>query len=102
MGSNNADADPVLIAVRTELLHAYYRPIPANVLNAPSVSSMLGALHDPYTDYLDATQFRLLSRETHSELSRDRRQRAADERRPRRRRDEARAGRDARASGAVT
>jgi carboxyl-terminal processing protease len=52
--------------VRQELLHAYYRPVPANVLNAPSVSAMLGALNDPYTDYLDATQFSLLSRETHS------------------------------------
>jgi carboxyl-terminal processing protease len=40
--------------------------VPANVLNAPSVSAMLRALNDPYTDYLDATQFRLLSRETHS------------------------------------
>jgi carboxyl-terminal processing protease len=48
------------------LLRAYYRPVPANVLNAPSVSAMLGALHDPYTNYLDATQFRLLSRETRS------------------------------------
>ena len=62
----SADADPVLTAVRQELLHAYYRPVPANVLNAPSVSAMLSALHDPYTDYLDATRFRLLSRETHS------------------------------------
>ncbi len=56
----------MLTEVRQELLHAYYRPVPSNVLNAPSVSAMLGALHDPYTDYLDATQFRLLSRETHS------------------------------------
>ena len=56
----------MLTAVRQELLHAYYRPVPANVLNAPSVSAMLSALHDPYTDYLDATRFRLLSRETHS------------------------------------
>lgn len=56
----------MLTAVRQELLHAYYRPVPANVLNAPSVAAMLGALHDPYTDYLDATQFSLLSRETHS------------------------------------
>ena len=62
----NAGADPVLVAVRAELLRAYYRPVPANVLNAPSISSMLRGLHDPYTDYLDATQFRLLSRETHS------------------------------------
>jgi carboxyl-terminal processing protease len=56
----------VLTEVRAELLHAYYRPVPSNVLNAPSVSAMLAALNDPYTDYLDATQFRLLSRETHS------------------------------------
>jgi carboxyl-terminal processing protease len=52
--------------VRAELLHAYYRPVPSNVLNAPSVSAILAALNDPYTDYLDATQFKLLSRDTHS------------------------------------
>jgi carboxyl-terminal processing protease len=56
----------VLTEVRAELLHAYYRPVPSNVLNAPSVSAILRGLHDPYTDYLDPTQFRLLSRETHS------------------------------------
>ena len=56
----------MLTEVRAELLRAYYRPVPANVLNAPSVSAMLRELNDPYTDYLDATQFRLLSRETHA------------------------------------
>jgi carboxyl-terminal processing protease len=65
-GVASAGADPVLTEVRQELMDAYYRPVPANVLNAPSVSAMLRALHDPYTDYLDATQFSLLSRETHS------------------------------------
>ena len=65
-GTTAAGADPVLTQVRQELLHSYYRPVPANALNAPSVPAIINALHDPYTEYLDPTQFRLLTRETHS------------------------------------
>ena len=64
-----AGADPVLTEVRQDLLRGYYRPLPANALNAPNVPAMLAALHDPYTDYLTPTQFRLLSRETSSSYS---------------------------------
>ena len=52
--------------VRQDLLDSYYRPLPANALNVPSIPGILKALHDPYTQYLDPTQFRLLSRETRS------------------------------------
>jgi carboxyl-terminal processing protease len=47
-------------------MRGYYLPLPANALNAPNVAGMISALHDPYTDYLTPTQFRLLSRETSS------------------------------------
>ncbi len=56
----------MLNQVRQELLRSYYRPLPANALNAPSVPAILNALHDPYTEYLDPTEFRLLTHETHS------------------------------------
>jgi carboxyl-terminal processing protease len=65
-GTSVAGADPVLTQVRQELLHNYYRAVPENALNAPSVAAMLNALHDPYTEYLDPTEFRLLRRETSS------------------------------------
>ena len=65
-GTQSAGADTVLASVRAELLQSYYRPVPANVLRQPSVSAMLRALNDPYTEYLDPTQFRLLRRETRS------------------------------------
>jgi carboxyl-terminal processing protease len=64
-----AGADPILTEVRQDLLQSYYRAVPANVLNAPSISAMLAQLDDPYTDYLDPTQFRLLRRETSSTYS---------------------------------
>ncbi|MHB8644077.1 MAG: S41 family peptidase [Gaiellaceae bacterium] len=67
--STAAGADPILTEVRQDLLQSYYRAVPANVLNAPSISAMLALLHDPYTDYLDPTQFRLLRRETSSTYS---------------------------------
>jgi carboxyl-terminal processing protease len=65
-GSTPAGADTVLAQVRATLLQSYYRPVPANVLQQPSISAMISALDDPYTEYLDPTQFRLLSRETRS------------------------------------
>jgi len=65
-GTPAAGADPVLTQVRQELLRSYYRPVPANALNAPSVPAIINALHDPYTEYLDPTEFRLLAHETHS------------------------------------
>jgi carboxyl-terminal processing protease len=69
-GATPAGADTVLLEhVRTELLRSYYRPVPANVLRQPSVSAMLGALQDPYTEYLDRTKLHLLRRETRSSYS---------------------------------
>lgn len=69
-GTAPAGADTLLLdKVRTELMHGYYRPVPANVLRQPSISAMLGALQDPYTEYLDHTRLRLLERETRSSYS---------------------------------
>ena len=66
-GSTPAGADTAVIdQVRATLLQSYYRPIPANVLRQPSISAMLAALNDPYTEYLSPTQFRLLRRDTRS------------------------------------
>ena len=63
-GTTPAGADTVLAQVRATLLSSYYRPLPANVLRQPSVSALIRSLKDPYTEYLDPTQFRLLRRET--------------------------------------
>ena len=65
-GSTPAGADTILAQVRATLVESYYRPVPANVLGQPSVSAMLSALNDPYTEYLSPTQFRLLRRDTRS------------------------------------
>ena len=66
---HSGGANTVLEQVRTELMRSYYRPVPANVLREPSVSAMLGALRDPYTEYLDPTKLRLLRLETRSSYS---------------------------------
>ena len=68
-GATPAGADTVLEQVRSELMRSYYRPVPANVLREPSVSAMLGALRDPYTEYLEPTKLRLLRLETRSSYS---------------------------------
>jgi len=65
-GTAPAGADTVLAQVRATLLTSYYRPVPANVLQQPNVPALLRALHDPYTEYLDPTQFTLLRRDTRS------------------------------------
>jgi carboxyl-terminal processing protease len=65
-GTPPAGADTVLAQVRATLRTSYYRPVPANVLAQPNVPALLRALNDPYTEYLDPTQFRLLRRETRS------------------------------------
>jgi len=53
----------VVDAVRMELAAHYYRPVPARVLRLRSVSSILAALHDPYTEYLDRQSYDFLRRE---------------------------------------
>jgi carboxyl-terminal processing protease len=50
--------------VREELVTRYYRSVPQRVLRAPTVDSMLAALHDPYTRYLSASELRLARRVT--------------------------------------
>src|SRR5581483_11904373 len=53
----------VVDAVRMELAAHYYRPVPARVLRLRSVTQILAALHDPYTEYLDRPAYDLLRRE---------------------------------------
>jgi carboxyl-terminal processing protease len=55
--------------VRAELAASYYRPVPRTVLRLTTVSSMLAALGDPYTEYLDPVAYRLLRQETAASYS---------------------------------
>jgi carboxyl-terminal processing protease len=54
----------VVAAVRAELAAHYYRPVPLRILRMRDVGEMLAALDDPYTEFLDPAEFRLLQRET--------------------------------------
>lgn len=57
-------AQSVVEQVRAELASRYYRPVPSRVLERATVESMLAALGDPYTEYLDPAAYRLLRHET--------------------------------------
>ena len=57
-------AQSVVEQVRAELASRYYRPVPRRVLELATVESMLAALGDPYTQYLDPAAYRLLRHET--------------------------------------
>ena len=59
-----AAAQSVVEQVRAHLASRYYRPVPKHILELGSVDSMLAALHDPYTEYLDPAAYRLLTQET--------------------------------------
>ena len=59
-----AQAATVLDQVRGHLAASYYRRVDARILRLRSVESMLAALGDPYTEYLDPASYRLLQRET--------------------------------------
>lgn len=66
VGSNRQHAAPqttVVDAVRAELAARYYRPVPSSVLRQQTVDSMIAALHDPYTEYLDRSAYELLQRQ---------------------------------------
>jgi carboxyl-terminal processing protease len=54
----------VVAEVRQELAAHYYRPVPPRILHMTNVREMLDALGDPYTEFLDPAEFRLLRRET--------------------------------------
>jgi carboxyl-terminal processing protease len=57
-------AQSVVEQVRAELASRYYRAVPREILELRTVESMLAALGDPYTEYLDPAAFRLLRHET--------------------------------------
>jgi carboxyl-terminal processing protease len=48
--------------VRAELASLYYRNLPKQVLQKPTVPALLGALHDRYTTYLSPSEYRLARR----------------------------------------
>jgi carboxyl-terminal processing protease len=60
--SSAQPAESVVDAVRADLASRYYRPVPGSVLRLGSVQSMIAALDDPYTEYLDGASYRLLQR----------------------------------------
>jgi carboxyl-terminal processing protease len=63
--TNDAHRTPSVVAqVRAELAAHYYRQVPPQVLRMTDVHAMLDALQDPYTQFLDPAEFRLLRRET--------------------------------------
>src|SRR3712207_208801 len=63
-GGDAPPARSVVEQVRAELASRYYRPVPREILELRTVDSMLAALDDPYTEYLDPAAYRLLRHET--------------------------------------
>lgn len=59
-----APAQSVVEQVRVQLASRYYRPVPRKILELGSVDSMIAALRDPYTEYLNPAAYRLLRHET--------------------------------------
>jgi carboxyl-terminal processing protease len=59
----------VVAQVRAQLAAHYYRPVPPRILHMEDVGEMLDALDDPYTEFLDPAEFRLLRRETSGSYS---------------------------------
>jgi carboxyl-terminal processing protease len=63
-GGARTTSGPTLVqSVRDELAARYYRPIPDSVLRLGSIQSMIAALNDPYTEYLDRPAYVLLQRQ---------------------------------------
>jgi carboxyl-terminal processing protease len=59
-----AAAATQLAHVRAGLARRYYRPVPDRVLRLKSVESMIAALGDPYTEYLEPFAYSELRRRT--------------------------------------
>ena len=55
--------------VRTELLTRYYKPVPPAALRKQTVDELLAALHDPYTEYLNAAEYDQLTKSTSTSYS---------------------------------
>jgi carboxyl-terminal processing protease len=56
--------DPILVQVRETLLSSYFLPISHATLTETSVTALIDALGDPYTEYLEPAEFRRLVRST--------------------------------------
>jgi carboxyl-terminal processing protease len=63
-GTRPAPAPSVVEQVRATLASSYYRRVPPTILRLGSVESMIAALKDPYTEYLDPVAYRLVRQET--------------------------------------
>jgi carboxyl-terminal processing protease len=62
-------AESVVDRVRAELVSSYYRPVPASVLARGTVASIIAALQDPYTEYLNPAAYSLLQQEVSASYS---------------------------------
>ncbi|HEV7133009.1 MAG TPA: S41 family peptidase [Gaiellaceae bacterium] len=67
--ASSAGAPRVVDEVREALAQRYYRPVSSSVLHLDSIGEMLSALGDPYTAYLEPTDYRLLRQQTASRYS---------------------------------
>jgi carboxyl-terminal processing protease len=55
---HSARPQPEVAQVRAELTSLYYRKLPKQVLQQPTVAALLAALHDRYTAYLSPSEYR--------------------------------------------
>jgi carboxyl-terminal processing protease len=56
--AHDARPQPEVAQVRAELASRYYRRLPKQVLQQPTVAALLAALHDRYTTYLSPAEYR--------------------------------------------
>jgi len=57
-----ARPQPEVAQVRAQLVSLYYRNLPKQVLQKPTVAALLSALHDRYTTYLSPSEYRAARR----------------------------------------
>ncbi len=59
-----AGSDSLAGDIENELKSGYYTPVDTTKLTRASIDGMLASLHDPYTYYLDPTEYAAMQRET--------------------------------------
>jgi len=59
-----AGSDSLISDIQDQLKSGYYVPVSAATLDRASIDGMLASLHDPYTYYLDPSEFAAMQQET--------------------------------------
>ena len=59
-----AGSDSLITEIQDHLKSGYYIPVNSGTLDRASIDGMLASLHDPYTYYLDPSEFALMQQET--------------------------------------